>query len=546
MKKFHREIEQVFRPLRRMQILSTLCFLTMLSERFLLLMETQKAVDSLPQGNIVHTMGYLKTCAILILLFFLINSVQQFVFRNLQYTSHYALMKSLFSLALKKDCRFHEKYPPPSVLAMVKDDSKFIADWKSIGIITVMGNLFAIVVTFVIIISYSPVVAFAVFLVIAFSFWATEYVSKKIGEKTYDLQVSGTEVNRRIIDYLNGFRDIRQYRKEKLFSSRLADFIDQDTYRHSKEMSRYMAMFVSIYGLLTTSLPVISILVGILLILNGDYTVGQMIATYAMTGNLQDSVQSVPEALNWRRKALAMQDKIMPLLENDKKEYSGSEVSSLEHFHFYSDSYTFEDGKKILEQVGFELKRGETVIVKGPSGRGKTSLLNLISRFHDIKGQPVSMDYNGIPAETIVPDIYYRHILQSRQSPCIFEGTVQDNLTLGDTYSEEELDEVIQVSCLEDFIEGKGLDYVIGQNGENISGGQKQRIGLARILLRKPDILMLDEPTSALNPSMVEEFTKRVIHYCRKYSIALIVVSHNDSFERYFQEHQLEVKVIQI
>lgn len=163
MKKFHREIEQVFRPLRRMQILSTLCFLTMLSERFLLLMETQKAVDSLSQENIVHTMGYLKTCAILILLFFLINSVQQFVFRNLQYTSHYALMKSLFSLALKKDCRFHEKYPPPSVLAMVKDDSKFIADWKSIGIITVMGNLFAIVVTFVIIISYSPVVAFAVF-----------------------------------------------------------------------------------------------------------------------------------------------------------------------------------------------------------------------------------------------------------------------------------------------------------------------------------------------------------------------------------------------
>ena len=546
MKRFHREIDQVFRPLRRMQSLSLFCFLSVLAERFLLLLEMQKAVDSLSGGDMERTLGYLKTCGILILLFFLLNSVQQFVFRNLQYTSHYALMKSLFSLALKKDCAFHESYPPSAVLAMVKDDSKFIADWKSIGIITVLGNLFAIFVTFAILISYSPIVAGVIFLVVAFSFWATEYVSKKIGEKTYDLQVSGTEVNRRIIDYLNGFRDIRQYRKEDLFGRRLADFVDRDTYRHSKEMSRYMAMFVSIYGLLTTSLPVVSILVGVLLILNGDYTVGQMIAAFAMTGNLQDSVQSVPEALNWRRKALAMQDKIMPLLESSGKEYDCGEDGKMEVFAFHSDSYTFADGKRILEQVGFELKKGEAAIVKGPSGKGKTSLLNLISRFHEIGAQPISMTYNGMSAEAIAPDTYYRHVLQSRQFPCIFEGTVMYNLTLGDDYSQEELEEVIHVSCLEDFIEGKGMDYVIGQNGDNISGGQKQRIGLARVLLRKPDILMLDEPTSALNPSMIEEFTERVVRYCQKYSIALILVSHQDSFERYYEEHGMEIKSIPV
>ena len=90
----------------------------------------------------------------------------------------------------------------------------------------------------------------------------------------------------------------------------------------------------------------------------------------------------------------------------------------------------------------------------------------------------------------------------------------------------------------------KGLDYLIGQNGENISGGQRQRLGLARVLLRKPDLLMLDEPTSALDPELVKALTRRVVQYCRRHSIALILISHNDSFEQYYREMKMEVKIV--
>lgn len=86
-------------------------------------------------------------------------------------------------------------------------------------------------------------------------------------------------------------------------------------------------------------------------------------------------------------------------------------------------------------------------------------------------------------------------------------------------------------ACLEEFFETKGEDYIFEENVTNISGGQRQGIGIARALLRKPDLLLLDEPTSALNVELVDTIIERVTQYCIKYGIGMAVISHKDSFE---------------
>ena len=541
---FHPKINEIFKPLKKMQLLTELLFLAMISAKFTLLIQVQRTIDSISPDNTAGTQRYLKLCALLILLFFLINCVFQYFFRNLQYNSHYTLIKSLFGLALEKDCAFHEKYVSSAVLSMVKDDSKFISDWKSIGIITVTGNVVTMVFAFVIMLRYSVLIAAVIFLAILLCFCITQYISKIISAKTYDLQVSNTEMNRKIIDYLNGIRDIKQLKKEPFFRDQLVNFIDRNTCRHSRGISQYYSVFTSIYAVLTTALPVLSILIGVILILQQQYTIGSMIAVFALAENLQEPVLTIPDFLNLRRQALAMQSKILPVLQASPADYATKTLESMEAFSFHSDSYAFQDGKTILRHVDFVVRKGKPVIVKGESGKGKTSLFNLISRFYSTQEQPVSMEYNGIPVETIPPWLYYQHVLQAQQQPCIFQDTVLENITLGEVYDPQALEKVLHTACLEEFVASKGLDFQITQNGENISGGQRQRIGLARVLLREPDILMLDEPTSALDPELVSVLTERVAQYCLHHGIALILISHNDSFEQYYREMRIPVEFV--
>ncbi len=540
MKQFDKEINRIFKPLQKIQIVTAIIFIVNTFIRYFLLVEIQQMTDSISTRVVDITWGYLRDCVVLAILFFLLNCICQYLYRNLEYTSHYSFMENLFALSLEKDCSFHEKYVSSSLLSMIKDDSKFISDWKSTGIITVIGNIISFLLAFGIMLYYNIWISIAVFLIILLCFLCTQYISKAISHQRYQLQVSNTEISNRMVENFNGIKEIKQYKKETFFKNQLSHFIEQNSIPYSKRISRLYSAFTSTYAMLVITLPIFSILIGVVLILKNQLTIGELIAIYAVVSTLQEPVQVIPDYLNQRQQALAIQEKIMPILEKNRTVYSVKQLGEMASFTFDSDGYRFEDGKTILKDVRFKVKKGETVIIKGSSGKGKSSLFQLISRYYNRNGQEVKIKYNGIEIETIDPNVYYDHVMQLQQMPYIFKDTIFHNLTMGETYSKEELEEVIQTACLEELIEAKGYDYQVEQNGENLSGGQKQRMGLARVLLRKPDLLMLDEPTSALNPELVTELTKKVIRYCRKNQIALLLVSHQDSFERYFQKEQNE------
>lgn len=538
MKQFDREINHTFKPIRKIQVIATLIFVAEMLIRYVLLMEIQRTVDSLTAGNIGITQSYIRNCLILVFSFFFLNCFFQYWYRKLQYTSHYSLMKRLFGLSMRKEYSFYERFSSSSILTMVKDDSKFISDWQSVGIITVVFNVCCLILAFGVMLYYSVLISIIVFLIVMACFLGTQYISRIISDRTYQLQVSNTEISTDIVECLDGIKDIKQYKKEGFFDKKLSDFIDEYPFRYSRSISRYYSAFTSTYAMLVIAMPILTVIIGVGLVMKGQLSIGQLIAIYGVAGTLQESIQVIPDYLNKRTQALAMQEKIAPILKKQEREYQTCQLEPLKEFSFSSRSFTFPDGKSILHDVDFTLLRGEAGIVSGPSGRGKTSLLNLISRFYDTEGQPVSMGFNGIRAAGIEPEAYYSHVLQSQQTPYIFRDTILNNITLGEAFSEREIHEAVEAACLEEFVESKGMDYLIEQNGENISGGQKQRLGLARALIRKPELLMLDEPVSALNPELADTVTERVAEYCRRWRMSLLIVSHNDSFEKYYEEKQ--------
>ena len=139
---------------------------------------------------------------------------------------------------------------------------------------------------------------------------------------------------------------------------------------------------------------------------------------------------------------------------------------------------------------------------------------------------------NGKDISEISSAAIYDNIMQVDQKPFTINKSIKENIILGDKFSDEELNKVIEVCQLKNLVKEKGLDFVIDERGENVSGGEKQRISIARMLIRKPDLLLLDEPTSALDETTSENFVSDLVDFAKEENITIVSITHREDFTK--------------
>ena len=157
-------------------------------------------------------------------------------------------------------------------------------------------------------------------------------------------------------------------------------------------------------------------------------------------------------------------------------------------------------GGESLTDISFRVRTGETVGIIGSTGSGKTTLVQLIPRFYDASAGTVTL--MGQPISSWSREDLRRHIAIVMQRPQLFSGTIRENVTWGrPDASDEEIWQALDMAQATDMVRGKknGLDEMLEQGGRNLSGGQKQRLTIARALIARPDILILDDSSSALD-----------------------------------------------
>lgn len=180
-------------------------------------------------------------------------------------------------------------------------------------------------------------------------------------------------------------------------------------------------------------------------------------------------------------------------------------------------------GKAALQNINIHIRPGETIGIIGPTGSGKTTLVNLIPRFYDVTEGGLLLD--GCDVTQIDKKLIRTAVAVVPQKALLFSGSIRDNLRWGsDTADDAEIQEAARLACADSFIREteNGYDTLLGQGGVNLSGGQKQRLSLARALVRKPKVLILDDCTSALDAQTEAEVLNGLHNMCSETTVLLI------------------------
>ncbi len=233
-------------------------------------------------------------------------------------------------------------------------------------------------------------------------------------------------------------------------------------------------------------------------------TYGEFISFVLLSGIFLGPIQQINSVIETYPKGVASFKRFVKLLDQapDEKDVPDAiHVDGLKgEITFHDVSFGYEKDSLILEHINLEIKQGETVAIVGPSGAGKSTLCSLLPRFYEWQSGTITID--GIDSRQMKLSSLRQQIGIVQQDVYLFNGSIRENILYGKLdATEDEIWQAVSKAELKELVESlpEGLETMIGERGVKLSGGQKQRVSIARIFLKNPPILILDEATSSLD-----------------------------------------------
>jgi len=387
--------------------------------------------------------------------------------------------------------------------------------WRTIsfGLRLFVENVLYFVISAVILFSLNWKLALVCILIMAPIAHIALKFEKQIGISYEKLSDQGAILNTTAQENIAGVRLVKAFAREKHEILKFLE-INKQNYSLAMEQSNIMAKYIPLIDLLTNIAIVAMISLGGILVINGEISLGTLVAFYGYIWNLIWPMRN----LGWLTNMLAQTNasakkifKIFNIIPEIKDKENTIHLENMRgHIMFNNVSFKYNE-EIILKEINIDVKPGNTIAIMGTTGSGKSSIINLIGRYYDVFEGSINID--DINVKDLALDTLRSQMAVISQDTFLFSDTIEQNIKIGNQNATmEEIREACQNACALDFI-GEledGFNTVIGERGIGLSGGQKQRISIARALVRKGKILILDDATSALDMETEYELLKNL------------------------------------
>ncbi|MFZ4398446.1 MAG: ABC transporter ATP-binding protein [Bacteroidales bacterium] len=461
---------------------------------------------------------------------FFVNYAQMRLMGGIGQRMLFSLRNALFNKIQELPVDFFNQNKVGDLISRINNDTDKVNQFFSQSLMQFIGSIITMTGAGIFLLSINFPIGIAALSPALIVWIFTKSVSPWIMRRNAESMKTTGMLSAEIQESLANFKVIIAFDRRDYFRKRFEE-ANQLNYTKSIQAGIANNTLMPVYTFAANMGQLIVITLGIYLIIKGYFTIGLLISFIAYINNFYNPLRQLAALWANFQVAMAGWDRISQILAFESNLVIREDkncVSSTSYLSFRNVSFSYPNGKEVLHKVSFDLEKGKTYAFVGPTGGGKTTTASLIARLYDASKGIILLD--GKDIRSYQPEERSRKIGFILQDAFMFTGTVRDNILYGNRdykdFSNQQLSEVIIAAGLENLLMrfDQGLETRIQTTGDGISLGQKQLIAFMRAVLRKPELLILDEATANID-TLTEQLLDDILKKLPK-SITLVIIAH--------------------
>lgn len=415
----------------------------------------------------------------------------------------YTMRKQLFTHFHNLSIDFFNKRQHGELMSRVTNDIENVSSTLNSSVIQIFSSVLTLIGTVTVMLWLSPLLTLVTMMIVPFMFWGMKWITSRTGKLYKEQQRRLGEMNGYIEETISGQKIIKSFSQENKVIEEFR--VKNAQLKHSGYWAQTFTGFIpKLMNMLNNLSFTIVAAVGGYFALKGMVSIGTIVIFTEYSRQFTRPLNDLSNQFNTLLSAVAGADRVFDILDTDEEAIDESQSIALSEIkgkvEFKQVSFSYEKGGDTVSDLSFTAEQGESIALVGPTGAGKSTIINLISRFYEPDNGVILID--GYDSRKITRNSMRKQMAFVLQDSFLFQGSIRENIRYGRLdASDEEVEKAANAANADSFIKRlpDGYDTELSQDDAGISQGQKQLLSIARAILANPSILILDEATSSID-----------------------------------------------